>query len=388
VKILIVIPYFIPAKSYGGPVTVSYLHAKYLIKLGHSVTVATSDTLNSNENISTKEEIIDGIKIIRFPVKYHFLKKINFFFSPQFKKWLTRNIKKFDIVHCHDFYTYQNIIVRNLSIKFKIPYLVQPHGCAVPLIPRGRSFIKSIFIFIFGKSIVKDAKSVIAITQKEKQQIRDFYHTKNITILPNGFEPKHITSRKNIFQTNNIPVSSKVIFSLGRLHPIKGFDDLIKTFYYLCKLRSDVFLIIGGPDEGELYNLKELCNKLNIVSKVLFPGQLSIELANSYYKSSVLFSLLSRQEPFPMVILEALSNNLPVLISKNIEFSKKIANKPFATIVDPRAHISNSKIINKILDKPPTKHKQYNKFLKNYDIQNICKQLEHIYNNAKRQAQI
>ena len=65
-KILQVIPYFVPAYSYGGPVKVCFDISKELVKRGHQVTVATTDTLDGDNRILKLEEEIDGINILRF----------------------------------------------------------------------------------------------------------------------------------------------------------------------------------------------------------------------------------------------------------------------------------------------------------------------------------
>ena len=59
-KILQVIPYFAPAWSYGGSVSVAYNLSKELVERGHSVTVYTTDTLNSKERVKEREGVLDS----------------------------------------------------------------------------------------------------------------------------------------------------------------------------------------------------------------------------------------------------------------------------------------------------------------------------------------
>ena len=72
-NILQVIPYFVPAWDYGGPVQVAYRVSREMIKRGHEVTVYTTDTLKANSRIEKTEEVIDGIKVKRFSNLSNFL---------------------------------------------------------------------------------------------------------------------------------------------------------------------------------------------------------------------------------------------------------------------------------------------------------------------------
>jgi len=106
-KILYVIPYFAPAWSYGGPVKVSFDFAKELVKLGYSVTVVTTDVLDSKQRVKKLHEKIEGINVIRFKnINNKLAKNFNFYTPIGLVKWLKKNIQSFDIVHIHEFFRY------------------------------------------------------------------------------------------------------------------------------------------------------------------------------------------------------------------------------------------------------------------------------------------
>ena len=68
-----------------------------------------------------------------------------------------------------------------------------------------------------------------------------------------------------------------IITFLGRIHPIKGLDFLVESFYELTRSRDDVILAIVGSDDGYRSNLKKQVSKLALVDKVLFTGFLGGE---------------------------------------------------------------------------------------------------------------
>jgi len=167
-KILEVIPYFIPAYSYGGPVKVCFDVSKELVRRNHSVTVVTTDTLDEKKRIKKLEEEADGIKIIRFRnVSNWMAKKLNGYLPLGFYLWTKSNIKKFDFVHCHDFFTLQNIIVSYFCKKYNVPFVIQPHGSLSSVRKNARfSFVKKIFLKIFF-NVLKNSKNIIALTENE-----------------------------------------------------------------------------------------------------------------------------------------------------------------------------------------------------------------------------
>ena len=64
-KILQVIPYFVPAWGYGGPVQVAYRVSRELRQRGHEVTVYTTDALDAGNRIKIQREEIDGLTVCR-----------------------------------------------------------------------------------------------------------------------------------------------------------------------------------------------------------------------------------------------------------------------------------------------------------------------------------
>ena len=53
---------------------------------------------------------------------------------------------------------------------------------------------------------------------------------------------------------------------MGRLHPVKSFDILIKAFYIYIKKNKNAILLIAGGDDG--HELKSLVIKLNLENSV------------------------------------------------------------------------------------------------------------------------
>ncbi|PZW40895.1 glycosyltransferase [Pseudomonas sp. URMO17WK12:I2] len=120
-------------------------------------------------------------------------------------------------------------------------------------------------------------------------------------------------SRSAARQALGLPSQAWVIGNVGRLHPDKDQETLIRAFAdALPTLPVNSLLVIAG--EGRLEaRLKTLVGELGIGDQVRFLGQLP--QARRYFKAFDMFALSSDHEPFGMVLLEAMAAGLPVVCS-------------------------------------------------------------------------
>ncbi len=106
----------------------------------------------------------------------------------------------------------------------------------------------------------------------------------------------------------------KYIIAVGRITPEKGFDYLIRAYKKSGLSDIDIKLVIAGGVEAESSYGKEL-RQLAKDSKVVFAGFVQGENLNQLYMNARLYVLSSINEGFPLVLLEAMSYGLDVLVS-------------------------------------------------------------------------
>ena len=111
----------------------------------------------------------------------------------------------------------------------------------------------------------------------------------------------------------DIPDESYVIGNVGRLHPDKDQETLIRAFAKAKHaLPENTLLIIIG--KGKLQQkLHDLAQSLNVEDNIKFIGY--IKDAKRYFTAFDIFVLTSDSEPFGMVVLEAMIANLPIICS-------------------------------------------------------------------------
>ena len=320
-KILHVIEFFAP--SCGGSVSSTCNLSKELAKIGHEVTIITTDFKFDEEYIKSVEK--EGVTVIPF----HCVVNIgSFLISPCIKKWLKENIKNFNIIHMHNFRSYQNNAVYRYAKKNNIPYLLQARGSVLPFFEKQR--LKKVYDLIWGYNILKNTSKVIALTKAEVEQYKKMGISEDkIVTIPNGLNLSlfdHLPEKGSFRDKYDITADTKIILYLGRLHKIKGIDLLIEAFSKVQKEVPLSKLVIVGPDEGCLQTLQKQVAALNVGRDILLTGPLYGKDKFAAYIDANVYVLSSIYEAFPNTVLEAWACGTPVIVTKGCCISDIVEN--------------------------------------------------------------
>ncbi len=110
-----------------------------------------------------------------------------------------------------------------------------------------------------------------------------------------------------------LPSDAWIVGNAGRLHHDKDQATLIRGFALaLPELPPASLLVIMGSGPLE-QNLKRLVSELKIDDHVIFTGQ--VDNGRRYFRAFDVFALTSDNEPFGMVLLEAMAAGLPIICS-------------------------------------------------------------------------
>ena len=291
---------------------VPYYLSKELAKRGHDVTIYTSDYKLSREWVEELRQLKATVFCFRA-----FTSVAKFYLTPGLVNVAKKDIKGFDIIHLHNYRTFQNIIVGHNARKYGVPYVLQAHGSLPSNLSRQK--LKRLYDYFFGKKLLQDTAKVIAVTKKEVEQCRDFdLPIDKIKTIPNGINLSDFEKlpEPGIFRRKyNLAGNEKIILFLGRIDKTKGIDLLIKAFVKILKKLDLAKLIIAGPDDGYLTSLKKLIVDLRINDKVLFTGPLYGEDKLKAYVDADVYVLPSAYEIFGITVLEALACCTAVILT-------------------------------------------------------------------------
>jgi len=302
---------------------VVYQISKALVKRGHEVVVYTSDMRNLSARVKRGVEVEDGIKIVRFKnISSTFSDMSGIVITPRMAEAFDKEIQNFDIIHLHEARSFQHLLVHKYCNKRGVPYIVQAHGilgCGAKSVTE--RMLRFVYDNLIGLKIFRDAAKVVALTAVEAKQYTNIgVLMDKIEVIPNGIdlsEYDNLPSKGEFKKRFNIPEDKKIILYLGRIHKIKGIDHLVKAYAYLKKKMNcnDALLVIAGPDDGYLNEVKSLTYDLVVSDSVLFTGPLYGKAKLEAYVDADVFVLPSRYEAFGNVVLEAYACSKPVIAS-------------------------------------------------------------------------
>ena len=329
-KILHVISYFYPAWSYGGPPRNAFGLCRELVKRGHEVTVFTTDALDARHRVKETQETVDGIEIKRFRNLNNYAAfRHRIFLSPGMMGGMSKELKNYDVVHLNDYRTLQNLIAYRNAKKFNVPYVLQARGSLVNIITK--QGLKSTFDALQGRQLLRNAARLIAVAPQEVEQYKSFgISAEKIDIVPNGIdleEYENLPARGTFRHKYGLGASNKVVLFLGRVHKSKGIDLLIKAFAGIARDFTDARLVVAGPDDGHLPELKAMAAGLGLTNKVIFTGPLFGEDKLAAYVDADVYALTSSYEVFGISIIEALACGTPVVVTDRCGIADIIKDK-------------------------------------------------------------
>ncbi len=232
---------------------------------------------------------------------------------------MKKNLNKYDVIHLHSWRNFQDIIVHRYAKEYGVPYIVQAHG-SLPRVDRLQR-LKWLYDTCLGSRLLRDCSRTVALTRTEIQHYKlKGVPGEKIALIPNGLELSEyvdLPPRGDFKGRYNIDKDTKIILYLGRIHRIKGIDILVKAYAKLVNGMNfnDVLLVIAGPDDGYLYEVRSLISQLRLQNKMLLTGPLYARDKLEAYVDAEVYVLPSRYETFPHTILEAFACRKPVIVS-------------------------------------------------------------------------
>ncbi len=199
-------------------------------------------------------------------------------------------------------------VVMSLIFETNITTLVACSGLSYPLVISERNDPKTQskgFVWdMLRRTCYKFAGKVTANSHHALKTLASYVPEEKLVFLPNP-----ITLPANISKDTE----SNIVLAVGRLHPQKGYDTLLKAFQLFARTAPNWRLEIAG--EGALSEeLKSLAETLGISSQVSFLG--AVENISTCYERASIFVLSSRYEGLPNALLEAMSYALPVIATE------------------------------------------------------------------------
>jgi glycosyltransferase involved in cell wall biosynthesis len=308
--------------KYGGPIEGLLKSSEALSKLGHMTEVATLDSPNS-----------PWLNDFPFPV-HAFGRTLRLYeFSPRLVGWLRVNAPRFDVVIQHGVWNFSGFATWKALSGQKTPYFVFTHGMLDPWFRKTypvKHLVKQVFWWYSEGRLLRDACAVLFTSEEERLLARREFWPWKARECVVGYGTADVTGDQNAqvaaFRAS-LPALGhrRFLLFLGRIHPKKGCDILVRAFARIASSCPDLDLVIAGPDQiGWRSALEGIARGEGIAARVHWAGMVKGDVKWGAYRGAEAFVLPSHSENFGISVVEALACGLPVLITDKVNIWREV----------------------------------------------------------------
>jgi glycosyltransferase involved in cell wall biosynthesis len=246
-------------------------------------------------------------------------------YTPKINKWLSENIREFDLIHIHGMFSHLPIATGRLCSKFGIPYVVTPHGIANRHGMKHKPIRKLVSMWLFDRALLSKASIIHMTSAQEDLEFADLKIDVLTKIVPLAL-PKQTTGTPDRLLAECPHLDGKdIIVFLGRLNPIKNIECLIEAFAILAALKDKAHLLICGSGVA-VYEvaLKRLAKSLGVEHRITWLGFVGPAKRADALAIAKCAALISKSESFGLSALESLAAGLPCVLSKGVAIAKPL----------------------------------------------------------------
>jgi len=330
-KVAQLVPYYAPV--IGGVEVVCQCISEELVKRGHEVHVFTAN--RSHKGTPRREmpatETINGVSVHRFR---SYVNVGHYGFFPGFLPVLKKG--GFDIVHAHGYRQPQSELGSRVAGRASVPTILHVHGGFYT-----RNSAKRLLYSVYDAAARRHKANVfdhfIALSEADRDNLLELNVPESrISIIRNAAESQAFeTVDATRFREKHGLVGKKVVLYLSILHHFKRPEKLVRVLPRLIEQEPDVFLLFVGPDGGELEKIRELGERLGVTDYYRWLGPLRGEKKHQAYECAELLALPSDEDPYPLVLLEAMAHGKPVLTTTVVGQASVIGAHDAGLIVEP-----------------------------------------------------
>ena len=286
-KILIVTHRYPPHT--GGVETHVKEIATRLVDRGHDVTVFSAD---AGSDVPSSE-FDDGVRVRRF---HSFSPGNAFYIAPQILRAIRQ--AEADVVHAHNYHAFPLFFVALGVRDERFVVTTHYHG-------ESASGFRDALLSLyrpFGRWAVRKADEVIAVSEWEREQLREDFGV-DASVIPNGVDVERFADAEP--EKRERPY----LLCVGRLEEYKGIQHVIRALPELSGY--DLVVAGSGPYRDEL---EQIVLEEGVSDRVEFLGYVDDERLPGLYTGAEVYVTFSEFESYGMTVAEALAARTPCVV--------------------------------------------------------------------------
>ncbi len=359
----------------GGPIEGLLRSSEALIRLGHEVEVVS---LESADEAASRGFLFPVTGLGRGIGKYGY--------NPRLTSWIKKNARRFDAVVLHGLWNYSSVGAWRGLKDQSIPYFIFVHGMMDPWFRKRyplKHLVKSAYWWLGEGRVLRDAAGVFFTSEEECDRARGVFrgHSYKERVVRYGITgPDGDGEAQKAQFSSGFPKlkNQRFLLYLGRIHPKKGCDLLIRAFAQARKeIAPEIQLALAGPGSSSYIDeLKRLVRESEISDRVHWLGMLRDDRKWGAFRSAEAFILPSHQENFGIAVAEAMACSTPVLISDQVNIWREI-NASKGGLVQPDTEVGTRDLIRQFYKLPSEERAQMGPaaregFLRNFEMEAVA----------------
>lgn len=259
--------------------------------------------------------------------------------------WYIRKVKDYDpdVIISVDIYCNIIVLIAKFSLFLRNNVIITTHNNLFDTLHlKGDSTVEWSVSKLVRLLYARADYLVVVSKGIRKSFQRKFKLRKNIRVIYYGLDQTHLTTR-----IGRKKQSENIILSIGRLDVQKDFLTLIRSFHLLNqKFGKTMLWIVGdGPQKGEI---EQLISELKLNKKIKILGWR--QNIYPFLKKAKVFVLSTNREGFGYVIIEAMSQGIPI-IATNVNYgpAEILDNGKYGILVDKNDPLSLSRSMLKLM---------------------------------------
>ncbi len=379
-RLLHIVPTYLPAVRYGGPIRSVHALCRALAANGNDVHVFTTSVdgpFDSDVPLGRPVDL-DGVKVTYFPSRL--LRRL--YWSPAMGRALASSVGDFDVAHVHAMFLWPTWAGASAARRRAVPYVLSPRGMLVPELIRRRSrLVKEAWIALIDRTNLERAAAVHTTSEVEASHLASFgWSLPQVVTIPHGVDDPLPESDEPVSADVAVAIGEPAILALGRISWEKALDRLIAAVALVPQAR---LLIVGNDADGQAAHLRAEAARLGLSARVNIIAR-HVEGADkeALFAAARLFAMTSLSENFGLAAFEAMRRGVPVLTTPDVGMAEVVRKSGAGLVVDasPRAIAAG---IDRVLSDPTAGHHMGEvgraHVMAHYDWLSVARRMEALY---------